>query len=352
MQNEICLDKRNEELYEELYEQYIDQKNIYNLFGKKVVDLIEGLLKNEKIEYQSIDYRVKSNESFCTKVKKKDKYKDIKDITDVCGVRIITYYSDTVDKVAEIISEQFEVDEKNTIDKRKTLDPDKFGYLSLHYVISLKENRLSLPEYQIFKDMKVEIQIRSISQHVWAEIEHDLGYKSDIEVPREIRRDFYRLAGLLELVDSEFVGIRNKLSKYKNDVKTYITDIKSKEEMEAEDKEEIFIDNVSLKLYIEESSNLNEITELISKSLNIKTFKTQKLDRYIMNLIRKLKRLNIDTIEKLDNEIIKNKDNIVEYAKEDKDILTVRAVSNVSSLFDLCSYLNKTNSKNKELDAV
>lgn len=340
MKNNKCTEKNNEDLYEKLYEQYIDEKDKYSLFGKKLVDLIEGLLKNEKIKYQSIDWRVKSDESFCNKVKKKDKYKNIKEITDVCGVRIITYYSDTVDKVAEIISKQFEVDYENTIDKRKTLDPDKFGYLSLHYVISLKENRLSLPEYQIFKDMKVEIQIRSISQHVWAEIEHDLGYKSDVEVPREIKRNFYRLAGLLELVDSEFVGIRNKLGKYKQDAKLHITDIESKKELFNESKEELFIDNISLKLYLEDSTNLNKTAELMSKTLNTKLFKPSRLDKYIPRLIEKLKVLGIDTIEKLDKEIVNNREKLVEYAVKDKKNLAASAISNVSVLFDLCSFLS------------
>jgi hypothetical protein len=62
--------------------------------------------------------------------------------------------------------------------------------------------------------IKFEIQMRSSLQHTWAEIEHDLGYKSMYEVPREVRREFSRIAGLLELADESFVRIRSKIADY------------------------------------------------------------------------------------------------------------------------------------------
>lgn len=83
-------------------------------------------------------------------------------------MRIITYFSEDVDKIASIIQSEFEVDEHNSVDKRIKLDPVRFGYLSLHYVVKLNSTRVRLSEYIIFKDLKVEIQIRSILQHAWA----------------------------------------------------------------------------------------------------------------------------------------------------------------------------------------
>ena len=131
-------------------------------------------------------------------------------------------FSDDVDKIAKVIQDEFEVDEVNSVDKREILDPDRFGYLSLHYVIKLNDKRISLPEYKRFKDLKIEIQIRSILQHAWAEIEHDLGYKSKHSVPRKVRRNFSRLASLLELADEEFDKIREMLIDYKQIIKEEI----------------------------------------------------------------------------------------------------------------------------------
>jgi hypothetical protein len=64
-----------------------------------------------------------------------------------------------------------------------------------------------------------EIQIRTLLEHTWAEIEHDLGYKSTEAVPHPVRRRFSRLAGLLELADSEFVEIRRTMVEYARDLR-------------------------------------------------------------------------------------------------------------------------------------
>ena len=98
-------------------------------------------------------------------------------MTDITGVRVITYFADQVDEIAKVMEGEFNIDIKNSIDKRDILDPDRFGYLSLHYVIvSLSSARCALAEYRSFSELKAEVQVRSILQHAWAEIEHDLGY--------------------------------------------------------------------------------------------------------------------------------------------------------------------------------
>lgn len=85
----------------------------------------------------------------------------------------------------------------------------------MHYVVGMSLQRLSLCEYKMFRDLKCEIQIRSILQHAWAEIEHDIGYKNEIAIPKQMRRKFSRIAGLLEIADQEFVQIRSELEDYR-----------------------------------------------------------------------------------------------------------------------------------------
>lgn len=173
--------------------------------------LIQVLLEGKGIRVHSVTSRIKSKSSVKRKLERYAGKRALDSLTDLLGIRVITYFPDEVDAVAAVIEREFEVDNGNSVDKRAILDPDRFGYLSLHYVLQLSDRRSTLPEYQAFRHLKFELQIRSILQHTWAEIEHDLGYHSKAEVPAEARRRFARLAGLLELADSEFLGIREQL---------------------------------------------------------------------------------------------------------------------------------------------
>jgi ppGpp synthetase/RelA/SpoT-type nucleotidyltranferase len=89
------------------------------------------------------------------------------------------------------------------------LKEEKFGYGSIHYLARLKENRTNLLEYSRFKNLTAEIQIRTILQHAWAEIEHDIQYKAVETIPSSIRRRFMSLAGMLE-IGTEFQAIQDE----------------------------------------------------------------------------------------------------------------------------------------------
>lgn len=83
-------------------------------------------------------------------------------------MRIIIYFLSDIDKVAKLIEDEFHIDEANNVDKRKQVEADQFGYMSLHYIVSLLEERLKLGENKKFAGLKAEIQIRTILQHTWA----------------------------------------------------------------------------------------------------------------------------------------------------------------------------------------
>lgn len=200
---------------QELMRSYDEQRDLYSAFCVTSADLIRRLLEAQGIAIHSISFRCKDRKSLEKKIsKKKNKYKIISDITDLVGVRVITHYSDDVDVVAKVIEKEFAIDTSNSIDKRASLDPDRFGYLSLHYVASFVNERSRLQEYAAYEGLKLEIQIRSILQHTWAEIEHDIGYKSKYDIPDPVKRKFSRLAGLLELADQEFISIRTENHSY------------------------------------------------------------------------------------------------------------------------------------------
>jgi hypothetical protein len=89
------------------------------------------------------------------------------------------------------------------------IEEDRFGYQSIHYLVRIKRERAGLAEYERYAKATAEVQVRTILQHAWAEIEHDIQYKSAIAIPREIHRRFMALAGMLEIADREFQAIQN-----------------------------------------------------------------------------------------------------------------------------------------------
>jgi putative GTP pyrophosphokinase len=207
----------------EILEHYAKSREVLLDFTSTLATLANTLLTRAGIQVHTVTHRCKDSNSLAEKLSRPEKtYNVLSDITDLSGLRITTYFANDVDLVARILEDEFKIDQESSIDKRKYSDPDRFGYSSLHYVIELRPARTQLPEYSRFAGLKCEVQVRSVLQHAWAEIEHDLGYKSAAGVPSEVRRRFARVAGLLELADDEFTQIRVALRSYEASVASKI----------------------------------------------------------------------------------------------------------------------------------
>lgn len=199
-----------------IIESYMSNIEIFSYTKKQYVKLIENILSTEGITVHGVDGRVKDRTSLEGKlVRKNNKYNNIDEITDIVGVRIITYTEKIIDDIKEVLFKEFEIIE--IIDKREG-EIDKFGYKSLHIILKLNSMRNDLLEFKKIKDIKIEIQIRTILQHAWAEIEHDIGYKGTDNLPRNITRSFARIASLLELADIEFEKILSAVKIHEEEV--------------------------------------------------------------------------------------------------------------------------------------
>lgn len=286
-----------------ILEEYKQVKPIYEEYTQKMYELINSLIKESEIKIHSVDSRTKGIDNLEEKLwRKRDSYKKLSDITDLSGIRIICYFSSQVEEIAKIIEHNFAVIPNLSIDKGKTLDPDRFGYLSLHYVARISDTRKNLQEYKKYQDLLCEIQIRSILQHSWAEIEHDLGYKSTFEIPRDMKRRFYRLSSLLELADDEFINL-------KAEIETYSTSIKNQN---IGYNEEIYIDAVSLNEYVSTSPVVKKLDTIITD-----LFSYELVDRPLsQGDFKRLLYFDIKKISELNTILEKNKDEIIFFAKE------------------------------------
>ena len=206
-----------------ILEQYRTLKPVFEKLAEALPDRLRQFFADSGIVVAAIEERVKSEESLRGKLQAKgDKYADIFDITDIVGVRVITFYIDDVDKVATVVERLFEIDWENSVDKRKVQEIDRFGYQSLHYICRIPESSYSTDDYPELNKIRFEVQMRSVLQHAWANMNHDTGYKSGVEIPQVYLRNLSRLAGMLELVDDEFSRIRTELADYRRKVQNLV----------------------------------------------------------------------------------------------------------------------------------
>ena len=190
---------------ENLLRQFRQLRPTLEKLSGEAYDLLSQALREQGIYVTAIECRVKTEKSLAGKLELKGaKYRSIDDITDLVGLRVITFYTDEVDKVAVIAQHLFDIDWHESVDKRKLHDLNSFGYNSLHYICRLKTG-----------GPRFELQMRTALQHVWSTIEHDIGYKGDVKIPREYLRQISRLAGMMELIDDEFSRLRLVLTDYR-----------------------------------------------------------------------------------------------------------------------------------------
>jgi len=284
---------------------------IYNEAVEVIKDIFSEKIEKKEYRFQSINFRIKTKESLTKKIHDKGrKYQRLSDITDIVGVRIVTFMEDQVDIVAKKIKDFFIVDEKNTIDKRKALDPRSFGYMSLHYVVSFPLEE----EYKKFRGLRFEIQIRSLLQHTWATIEHDLGYKSRIGIPDELIRSFSRVASLLELADKEFVNIKQDLIEYEKKIHN---SMKMGKNMPSDSP----LNNITIRYFMENSVILNDLFKEILSELNIKEEIREEAPVEIIKLLDYFKLKKIGTLETIlqnkKREIIFVSNKLIQETEED-----------------------------------
>jgi ppGpp synthetase/RelA/SpoT-type nucleotidyltranferase len=236
-----------------ILEDYRKQRDSFVKLGNIVHNILTDIAKELRLTVLAVEHRVKEEKSLAGKLERKgDGYQSFEDITDILGARVICFLSDEIDKIGKKVEETFVIDWQNSSDKRALIKEDAFGYLSLHYICSLPFGD-KWPDEICGK--KFEIQIRTILQHAWSAIQHDIGYKSDFGVPRDINRQFARLAGLLELADDEFVRARDNMIGYTEDIRKRIM---------IDDANDVVINMISLNEYVLHNKNMQKLIKEIA----------------------------------------------------------------------------------------
>lgn len=225
----------------------------YEELATKVASILREAIRRRSLHPHSITFRAKDLDSFEEKAAKPDPDEPTKpnypnplsDIQDMAGVRVTTYFLSDVDVVDAIINEEFEILQRT--DKSEALiKEDRFGYQSVHFIVRLKAPRTQLTEYKGIASRVCEVQVRTILQHTWAEIEHDIRYKSKVDIPPDIRRRFLNLAGLLEIADREFETIQREDERLRQE---------AEEKIAADNPRGVPITGPNLKLFLDKHMN-------------------------------------------------------------------------------------------------
>jgi len=180
-----------ENLYvKKLVREFEKKRPVYEEFCFAVNKLLVNLLELKKYKYQ-IYFRVKNpqklEEKIIRKKKRKKMYKNLSDVEDLAGVRIVFYLESDKEKFIKDLKQEIP-----NIIKIEDLEK-KNGYRAKHVIITLDSKRLELSEYKKFENLKCEIQLVSIFSHAWAELEHDWLYK-DIHGFKNKNPEGYKIA--------------------------------------------------------------------------------------------------------------------------------------------------------------
>lgn len=171
------------------------------------LSLVTGLLDEAGINYLSITARTKGVDSFAAKADRrtadgKPLYSEpLVEITDLIGLRVITYLREDVGAVANLLAEEMRLLDDRDMGQ-ETAREGRWGYASRHLLVGVEGVQ-----------QPASIQVRTVLQHAWAEFEHEIRYKGSIPAAHapDLNRRFTLAAGLLELADREFSAVRDRL---------------------------------------------------------------------------------------------------------------------------------------------
>jgi len=200
----------------EIKEYYKCRKSTFELLGEYVVQKIRENFISNQINEDSflkipLGFRIKKIDSIIEKVIYRKKYRNpIEELTDIVGIRIVVLSYEELTIAKELLLKLFNdnVNVDRDYQKESNINPYFFDYQSIHLLVKLNNC--------VYRDVDIsniycEIQIRTILQHAYAELTHDLIYKSDVKISQPIKRIASRSMALIESTDCLFEETKKKV---------------------------------------------------------------------------------------------------------------------------------------------
>ena len=168
----------------------------------------ESRMSGKPSPIDAIKSRIKSPRSIIGKLKRRgfpiSLQSMIDNLNDIGGIRVICPFIEDIYTVADMLMRQ---DDLTLIEKKDYIaNPKPNGYRSLHLILEVP---IFLAERT--QPVRIELQIRTMAMDFWASLEHQLRYKSDVEIPEHMSDDLKKCAYVIAETDQEMQRIAKEL---------------------------------------------------------------------------------------------------------------------------------------------
>jgi len=165
-------------------------------------------LSHERNPIESIKTRLKSIESIHEKLERRGLPMSVNslenELNDIAGIRVICSFKDDIYMLADCLTNQDDV--KLIAKKDYIKNPKPNGYRSLHLIVEIP-----IFLYNEKKFVKVEVQLRTIAMELWANLEHRMRYKKNLDenIHSKTADELQSCAEISALLDEKMQNIRN-----------------------------------------------------------------------------------------------------------------------------------------------
>lgn len=185
--------------------QYLKMEYLLKKAKEEASYILENEMHNKSIKIHAIHSRQKTIDSIKKKIERFEQQGSgsisLESLVDLVGIRVVCLFRSDILKIGELIRDKFVVVSED--DKVEGAEVSSFGYQSVHFVVKIKDDCVGA-RYDDIKQIKMEIQLRTIAMDAWAAASHYLDYKSEHGVPASLRKDFFALSGLFYVADTHF----------------------------------------------------------------------------------------------------------------------------------------------------
>jgi ppGpp synthetase/RelA/SpoT-type nucleotidyltranferase len=252
-------------------DRYQQESVRYRSLLEEVAFILRSRLDQTEIKLHSIEHRLKTLESLLGKCEREACNSPFLSFSDIAGARVICLFKDDLEQIGSVIRDNFEV---IAVDDKRLGGNAPLGYLSIHYTCKIPR-RYKGPRYDQTRDLKFEIQVRTLCMHCWAAVSHYIDYKGDWDIPQQHKMALSALAGLFYVADNEFQQF-------------YVARLASRDELRG---------NTSISTVLSDEVNLDTVGVYLAKKFPDRDTPT---DEAVSQFVQELKASDISAIAQLD----------------------------------------------------